>query len=181
MAAESKDFPADFIKNTLMTFATPIVTHPWPGSDDLNRELAQVILEAEKHSTGISRSNMGGWHSAPGIFSWDAPCIKTLQERVHRGAVEMTRNSIIRRNAKFSVRYRLDGWANIQFLWYNMVGFPDSLFEVRYTIPTRAGLMVLFPSWLSHHVHPFVGKGERISIAFNILATKFRFLDDSEH
>ena len=27
--------------------------------------------------------------------------------------------------------------------------------------------MILFPSYLSHHVYPFIGKEERRSIAFN--------------
>ena len=42
--------------------------------------------------------------------------------------------------------------------------------EKRYqyiTYAPRAGAMLLFPSWLSHMVHPFQGEGERISISFN--------------
>lgn len=31
----------------------------------------------------------------------------------------------------------------------------------------EAGLLLVFPSWLLHMVHPFHGAGERISIAFN--------------
>jgi len=31
----------------------------------------------------------------------------------------------------------------------------------------RAGMMVLFPSWVSHAVRPYRGDGQRISIAFN--------------
>ena len=34
------------------------------------------------------------------------------------------------------------------------------------------GIMVLFPGWLVHQVHPFHGTGERISIAFNILPAR---------
>jgi hypothetical protein len=30
------------------------------------------------------------------------------------------------------------------------------------------GLMLMFPSWLQHWVRPFQGRGERISIAFNV-------------
>jgi uncharacterized protein (TIGR02466 family) len=30
------------------------------------------------------------------------------------------------------------------------------------------GLMVMFPSWLKHMVHPFFGSGERISTSFNV-------------
>jgi uncharacterized protein (TIGR02466 family) len=35
-------------------------------------------------------------------------------------------------------------------------------------VPPEAGLMLMFPSWLMHWVHPFQGKGVRISIAFNV-------------
>ena len=31
-----------------------------------------------------------------------------------------------------------------------------------------AGLLMLFPAWMNHCVHPFFGEGERISIAFNV-------------
>jgi uncharacterized protein (TIGR02466 family) len=220
--ARSDNFSAAFREHTTMTFATPVVSYPWPDSEQLNQELKAVILANEEKSRGIVKSNIGGWHSDMGIFSWDAPCIRTIQERVHQAAVECTRSMIVRRKVKFRVRYRLDGWANVvrsgdyhtphnhpNNLWSgvyyitvgepesgrrkngqlelldprigcNMVGIPDSLFEVRYSIPTKAGLMVLFPSWLVHHVHPFVGKGERISIAFNILATNFKFVDDDD-
>ncbi len=35
-------------------------------------------------------------------------------------------------------------------------------------IEPKPGMMVVFPSYLNHQVHPFFGKGERISIAFNV-------------
>jgi hypothetical protein len=34
-------------------------------------------------------------------------------------------------------------------------------------------MLVLFPAWLEHWVHPFVGGGERISIAVNIDVTRY--------
>jgi uncharacterized protein (TIGR02466 family) len=36
------------------------------------------------------------------------------------------------------------------------------------TLRPRAGLMVLFPAWLSHAVRPYRGEALRISIAFNL-------------
>jgi uncharacterized protein (TIGR02466 family) len=62
----------------------------------------------------------------------------------------------------------------------NMVPIPTSIFELRYTIPPKAGLMVMFPSWLHHLVHPFFGHGERISVAFNVQVGNVRFLDEEE-
>jgi len=32
----------------------------------------------------------------------------------------------------------------------------------------QAGLMVVFPAWIEHWVHPFFGEGNRISIAANV-------------
>jgi len=34
--------------------------------------------------------------------------------------------------------------------------------------PPREGVMLIFPNWLYHHVTPFRGAGERISISCNI-------------
>ena len=34
-------------------------------------------------------------------------------------------------------------------------------------IPPHRGMMLIFPAWLLHGVYPFVGEGERRSIAFN--------------
>lgn len=46
--------------------------------------------------------------------------------------------------------------------------------ELKAEIAPRAGLMVLFPGWLSHSVEPWEGKGERISVAMNIRAANVR-------
>lgn len=37
-----------------------------------------------------------------------------------------------------------------------------------FVVQPLAGTLVLFPAWLTHAVHPFVGDEARISIAFNI-------------
>jgi hypothetical protein len=36
------------------------------------------------------------------------------------------------------------------------------------TLHPRAGMMVLFPAWLSHGVRLYRGTGQRISVAFNL-------------
>jgi len=35
-------------------------------------------------------------------------------------------------------------------------------------IKPQAGLMLIFPAWIEHQVHPFTGEGNRISIAVNV-------------
>ena len=38
----------------------------------------------------------------------------------------------------------------------------------RYQLNPSNGLMVMFPSWIEHYVHPYRGDGERVTIAFNV-------------
>jgi uncharacterized protein (TIGR02466 family) len=35
-------------------------------------------------------------------------------------------------------------------------------------IKPQAGMMIVFPAWIEHWVHPFIGDGNRISIAVNV-------------
>ncbi len=49
-----------------------------------------------------------------------------------------------------------------------MVPLPAGYFDGQIVVKPEPGLMVLFPSWLRHFVHPHRGAGARISIAFNI-------------
>jgi hypothetical protein len=49
-----------------------------------------------------------------------------------------------------------------------MFGREEGLIGGRYFFEAMPGLMVMFPSWLKHMVHPFFGSGERISTSFNV-------------
>ncbi len=59
----------------------------------------------------------------------------------------------------------------------NMINLANGPFELRYTIRPTPGLMVVFPSWLKHFVHPFFGTGTRISVAFNVRVADLQFMD----
>ncbi|MEM9208842.1 MAG: putative 2OG-Fe(II) oxygenase, partial [Pseudomonadota bacterium] len=45
---------------------------------------------------------------------------------------------------------------------------PNTILDARMFVTNRPGRMVVFPSWVKHMVHPFVGTGVRISIACNV-------------
>ena len=51
-----------------------------------------------------------------------------------------------------------------------MVATPGSPFGRPVRIDAESGLMVLFPSWIYHHVHAYTGATDRIAIAFNVSA-----------
>jgi len=50
----------------------------------------------------------------------------------------------------------------------NYIQIPNTVLDARTFVENRPGRMVLFPSWVKHMVHPFVGSGVRISIACNV-------------
>ena len=45
---------------------------------------------------------------------------------------------------------------------------PGSVGAESLLIRPQAGMMVVFPAWIEHWVHPFQGTGQRISIAINV-------------
>ncbi|SNR75171.1 TIGR02466 family protein [Puniceibacterium sediminis] len=51
-----------------------------------------------------------------------------------------------------------------------LVPTPGMEFDLTRLVVPQPGLMVLFPSWLTHMVHPFRTQGRRISFASNIKA-----------
>jgi uncharacterized protein (TIGR02466 family) len=42
------------------------------------------------------------------------------------------------------------------------------LFPSTHTVIPKAGMLIVFPGWLQHYVHPFRGKGPRVSLAYNV-------------
>lgn len=196
--------------NVLMTFVTPVLVRRWPDTSNLNGRLRDLILAAESRSTGMARSNVGGWHSNDDLFDWDDPAIAELRSRISEGTREITLHicgdGIRGRDAEMAV----SGWANVsrdraynrphdhlRYTWsgvyYVSLGEPepgladngaieflDPRLGVDFgslpgaqvgaylRVQPEASMMLMFPSWLRHWVHPFHGRGERISIAFNI-------------
>lgn len=50
----------------------------------------------------------------------------------------------------------------------NYIQIQNTVLDARTFIENIPGRMVIFPSWVKHMVHPFVGEGVRISIAVNV-------------
>ena len=195
---------------TLQAFATPVAAFLWPESEALNAELAAEVLKREAAAgEGLSRSNVGGWHSDHDLLAWDIPAVKVLHRRILRMTADLT-SATLRgaKGARFA--FAIEAWANVaragQYhlvhdhagshwsgVYYAATGTPDAdarfngqlelldprsgtgmvplhagSFEERNMVTPEPGLKVLFPSWLRHHVLPFKGTGERISIAFNV-------------
>jgi len=50
----------------------------------------------------------------------------------------------------------------------NYIQIQNTVLDARTFIENIPGRMVVFPSWVKHMVHPFVGEGVRISVAVNV-------------
>jgi len=50
----------------------------------------------------------------------------------------------------------------------NYIQVTNTVLDARHFYENKPGRMLLWPSWVKHMVHPYVGEGERISIAFNV-------------
>ena len=53
-----------------------------------------------------------------------------------------------------------------------MVYVPGEPYGQKFSIRPESGMMIIFPGFLYHFVHPYMGAGERISIAFNARAER---------
>lgn len=55
---------------TLSLFSTPVILFDFPDAEKLNSALKNLILKERNKTTGIDRSNLGGWHSEDDMMSW---------------------------------------------------------------------------------------------------------------
>ena len=72
-------------------FATPVVVFDLPGMEDVNREIAERLLEEEKTTPTWNVANVGGWHSVPNLSQRPEPCYRHVMQTVvdHVGLVVM--------------------------------------------------------------------------------------------
>jgi uncharacterized protein (TIGR02466 family) len=204
----------DFDINKCLTtmFGTPFLSYQWPNSEDLNRELAEIVLAEEAgddQGRGI-RSNAGGWQSRGNLLMRSDPCIVELKQRIETTVFEVLGAIMRKDGTKRTFRLLFDSWANVcrsgnynvvhthpnamwSIVYYvtagqpdasvpysgklelldpresaNYIQVPNTILDARMFIENRPGRLVLFPSWVKHMVHPFVGSGVRISIAVNV-------------
>ena len=204
---------ADLNEQPLSTlWGTPFVSYQWQDSDDLNRELAALVLakEAADASGRGVRSNAGGWQSGGNIVTWPEPCVQTLKQRVEQLIFNLIGELVLKDGRERSFTLLMDGWANVcragdynvvhshpnamwSVVYYVAAGEPDksvpyggmlelldpresanyiqiqnTVLDARTFVENVPGRMIVFPSWVKHMVHPFVGDGVRVSIAVNV-------------
>jgi uncharacterized protein (TIGR02466 family) len=190
-------------------FTTPLLTHTWEDSAELNALLRKHILEQEKNDAGVVNSNHGGWHSKSGQLEFCGDAGQRLVRHMYQFADEATKRVFAERGRQYQpIQWVLSAWVNVNRrgnfnrvhvhpgstwsgTYYVDAGDPESSdpgallylsdpcpgrgaiflpthLPSSFKIVPKAGLMILFPSYVPHMVYPHYGNGERISIAFNL-------------
>ncbi len=133
----------DLSKNLAMLFGTPVAVHQWPHSEAVNAELEKLVLAREAGAReageeGVHLSNVGGWHSQPDFFSWDAECVRSVRDRVVRMVMEMTRVTMAEQIGDRNLDFALKGWANVtRDGTYNLVhNHPNHVWSGTYYVAT---------------------------------------------
>jgi uncharacterized protein (TIGR02466 family) len=99
--------------NVLLAFTTPILARHWPDSEDLNRQLRELVLAKESADPGVAKSNAGGWHSGEDLFDWGGPAIAELHRRVGEATQELTTRACGDAVTGVQADVGITGWANV--------------------------------------------------------------------
>lgn len=91
-------------------FPTPVFWCVLKDVDALNADLRDLILEQERASTSMVKSNQGGWQSPTDFFHWEGAAVATLK-RYARRAVEVATSGIVPQNLK--IEFHLSSWAAV--------------------------------------------------------------------
>lgn len=105
----------DIRRGIKMLFATPVVVHDWPNSEQLNSDLSALILRKEREDTkGYgTRSNAGGWQSTGNLITWKEPCIEVFRQRIEKLVTNLLQEIVRDDGSNRSFNLLIDSWANV--------------------------------------------------------------------
>jgi len=94
-------------------FPTLILERTLENTEAMNRGLRALALEKERSAPGVSRSNVGGWHSENDFFKSEVPEVVELRGRVSRSVHEFVAVEQRIDPNTFRLAVHIDAWANV--------------------------------------------------------------------
>ncbi len=98
-------------KGISLWWGTPVLAFIMPDHESLNEELKRLILERKSQSSGITKSNLGGWHSTEDLLTWPSPAAAKLQDGILKAFKRMTDRT--GQGNSYEGRLQLTCWANV--------------------------------------------------------------------
>jgi uncharacterized protein (TIGR02466 family) len=102
-----------YLGNTLLAFATRIHQARYERIDDFNAELASRILALREASIGLTRSNVGGWHSDADVLGKLGEPFGTQLGRMFAECVQSAVSAMVERTEPWPETTTMDAWANV--------------------------------------------------------------------
>ena len=95
-------------------FGSPLMAHKWEESGALNEDLRSRILAFSESNPGVSKTNVGGWHSESGLLEFCGAAGGELVRRIHAICNEATARLLREYGHKpQEFRWTLHAWANV--------------------------------------------------------------------
>lgn len=92
-------------------FSTPVLSTLWEDMTPWNAALAAHIEALARLDNGVTRSNVGGWHSALDFFAAEEPAVRALHQRIS-DQIQQLRLATAGAEGPGDAPPLLDGWAN---------------------------------------------------------------------
>ena len=188
---------ADFDEKKIIhenLFSIPIVQYQTTNTDEMNKELKEIILKKEKEIPTTTKSNQGGWQSEGDFFRWGGESIENLYNLFLKLIESSTKK--LEFVETIPMDFHIYGWANVNRKGHSniahihpmstwsgtyyvdagdelnpnlshLTAFFPGLLPGEYHIKPKTGLMNLFPSYVRHGVRTYHGNNPRICVAVN--------------
>ena len=97
----------------IQTCSVPLMKCRWPDASDFNDCLSEVILTRAKCESGVTISNVGGWHSDKNLRDSGEDCIRHLVDHMRQISNLMTEALYPEYLEQFPDGWHLEAWANV--------------------------------------------------------------------
>jgi len=143
-------------ERTLRLFPTPVILGRLSGADAANAELEAAIRKQMAADKGVTKSNLGGWHSKTNLFEWAGE----PAERLVQAVIELANAHILGpQGVPVAPRWRVAAWANVSLPGHsNMIhthgaAFWSAVYYVRVGDGERGRLLLHDPRMPALRMH----------------------------
>lgn len=105
--------PANATDGLHWVFGVPLFSRIHHNVSDLNMQLAEAILAAERSMDGVRHSNVGGWQSPSSLHTWKVPAIGSLLDIINDDIRSYLDHAEHSKDGDTGIKWTLTLWANV--------------------------------------------------------------------